>query len=83
MPGITAGGATCFRTSLVRKAGGPPASAAAALRPSFRALQRLLVNHPEAPAIADIGKLIEEMRFRDALEQLQALPLDYTTGGED
>jgi hypothetical protein len=49
----------------------------------FRTLQRLLVNHPEAPAIADIGKLIEEMRFRDALEQLQTLPLDSTNGGED
>ncbi len=48
----------------------------------FRTLQRLLANHPEAPAIAGIGKLIEEMRFRDALEQLQALPLDSTTGGE-
>ena len=49
----------------------------------FRSLQRLLKDHPEAEAIAAIGKLIDEMRFPEALEQLQALPLDPTTGAKE
>lgn len=49
----------------------------------FRSLQQLLKDHPEAAAIAAIGKLIEEMRFREALDQLQALPLEHTTGAKE
>ena len=49
----------------------------------FRSLQQLLKDHPEAEAIAAIGKLIEEMRFREALDQLQALPLEHATGEKE
>ena len=49
----------------------------------FRSLQQLLKDHPEAAAIAAIGKLIEEMRFREALDQLQALPLEHATGAKE
>jgi len=49
----------------------------------FRSLQQLLKDHPEAAAIAAIGKLIEEMRLREALDQLQALPLEHTTGAKE
>ena len=47
----------------------------------YRSLQQLLIGHPEAAAIAAIGKLIEEMRFREALEQLQTLRLDDADPG--
>ncbi len=49
----------------------------------FRSLQQLLKDHPEAEAIAAIGKLIEEMRFREALDQLQALALEHATGAKE
>lgn len=47
----------------------------------YRSLQQLLAGHPEAAAIAVIGKLIEEMRFREALERLETLRLDDAAAG--
>ncbi len=49
----------------------------------FRSLQQLLKEHPEAASIAAIGKLIEEMRFPEALEQLQSLSLEPATGTKE
>jgi hypothetical protein len=49
----------------------------------FRALQQLLKDHPDAAAIAAVGKLIEEMRFPEALDQLRALHLEPATGAKE